>query len=297
MISFEPKLRPSLEKAREEKKSVALIRCKIQEGKFDQKLEIVTSKHTKVEFSPKKFKLDELHEEASPPVEISIENVLEMPVDQSIAVIGKVVRVQPAVAVTSKHHGKPLHKQDCTIRDKKGSIRIVLWQDNIDKLMEGKSYRIQNVLLRQYEGIKYLSFSESAVLQEIEDIGDVISDEDLQSCEDAQTAEGEIVAVLAVDMYTSCISCNGKVKNLNDVLGECMKCNAKVKLVCCSENASVKFVVKGPEKTWRLTAFGEQINAIIGDEQGDSVAEKMLLAPRMKYYFSNTNIVKAVHKL
>ena len=76
-----------------------------------------------------------------------------------------------------------------------------------------------------------------------------------------------------------------------------MKCNAKVKMMCCSENASVKFVVQGPEKTWRLTAFGEQIDVIIGDEQGDSSAEKMLLAPRMKYYFSNTNIVKAVHKL
>ena len=107
-------------------KSVALIRCKIQEGKIDQKLEIVTSKHTKVEFSPKKFKLDELDEEASP-VETSIENVLKIPVDQSIAVIGKVVSVQRAVTVTSKHHGKPLHKQDCTICDKNGSIRIVLW--------------------------------------------------------------------------------------------------------------------------------------------------------------------------
>ena len=110
-------------------------------------------KHTKVEFSPKKFKLDELDEEASP-VETSIENVLKIPVDQSIAVIGKVVSVQYAVTVTSKHHGKPLHKQDCTICDKNGSIRIVLWQDDIDKLMEGKSLRIQNVLLRQYEGIK-----------------------------------------------------------------------------------------------------------------------------------------------
>lgn len=110
------------------------------------------------------------------------------------------------------HLEASLHKQDCTICDKNGSIRIVLWQDNIDKLMEGKSHRIQNVLLRQYEGIKYLSFSESAVLEEIEDIGDVISDEDLQPCEDAQTAEGETVAVLAIDMYTSCISCNGKVK-------------------------------------------------------------------------------------
>ena len=59
-----------------------------------------------------------------------------------------------------------------------------------------------------------------------------------------------------------------------------MKCNAKVKIMCCSENASVKFVVKGPEKTWQLLHLGK--------EQGNSVAEKMLLAPRMKYYFSNS---------
>ena len=77
-----------------------------------------------------------------------------------------------------------------------------------------------------------------------------------------------------------------------------MKCNAKVKLVCCSENASAKFVVKGPERTWRLKHLeSKSMQSFIGDEQGNSVAEKMLLAPRMKYYFSNTNIVKAVNKL
>ena len=73
-----------------------------------------------------------------------------------------------------------------------------------------------------------------------------------------------------------------------------------MKMMCCSENASVKFVVKGPEKTMRLTALGEQRDANIRDEERDSIAEKILLVPRIKH-FSESNfenkIIKGIHQL
>ena len=46
VISFDPKLHPSFAKCR---KSVALVNCKVQEGKFsDGTSETVVSKHTRV---------------------------------------------------------------------------------------------------------------------------------------------------------------------------------------------------------------------------------------------------------
>jgi hypothetical protein len=72
----------------------------------------------------------------------------------------------------------------------------------------------------------------------------------------------------------------------------------KMKMISCNESKTVKFVLQGDKKQIHLTSFQEQIDAIIVDvEGGDSLAEKMLLAPRMKYYFTNTNIVKAVRQL
>ena len=301
LISFEPNLRPSLERSREDKKPVALVSCKIQEGKFDSNLEIVTSKHTKVESSPKKFKVDDTSEASGVP-DITIDEVVQLTVNQVINVVGKVVQVNVATEVTSKQKGKPLFKQDCIISDAKGSIRIVLWQNDTDKLKEGLSYRLNKVLIRQYSGVKYLSFSEDASVDEVPDIGEVVSADDLETREDQQqtnyVAEGEITAVLSVDDYISCVSCKGKVKALSEIVGECLKCCAKVKMSRCGRNTSVKFVVEGSEdKSWRLTAFKEQVDAIVSDQQGNSIEDKMLSAPPMKFYYTSTNIVKAIRKI
>ena len=68
-----------------------------------------------------------------------------------------------------------------------------------------------------------------------------------ESCDDGQSnfiAEGEIIAVLNTDDYTSCISCKGKVRAVSDLMGECLKCDAKLKLACCGSNTSIKFVVE-----------------------------------------------------
>ena len=59
MISFEPKLRPSLETYQVEGSTVALVNCRIKPGKYDPALEIMASHNTEVTCtSPKKFKLD-----------------------------------------------------------------------------------------------------------------------------------------------------------------------------------------------------------------------------------------------
>lgn len=109
--------------------------------------------------------------------------------------------------------------------------------------------------------------------------------------------EGEIVAVLGVDSYSSCISCKGKVNNLNDVIGECSKCSCKMKMSRCEQNLSVRFMVEGDGKqTWRLTAFKHEVEAIVAGETGASIAEKMLLVDNIKFYVSSGNIVKNVVK-
>ena len=72
MISFD--VRSSLESSREEGLSVALDGCNIRPGKYDPALEIMASTHTRVESSPKCFKIDliSLCEEGSRVVDIAL---------------------------------------------------------------------------------------------------------------------------------------------------------------------------------------------------------------------------------
>jgi len=84
VILFKPKLHPSFGKSREEGKSVVLVNCKVQEGKFSNgDLEIVASKHTRVESSPKKFKVDTVNfsKEGRSAVEVTVEEVANLAVN------------------------------------------------------------------------------------------------------------------------------------------------------------------------------------------------------------------------
>ena len=66
-----------------------------------------------------------------------------------------------------------------------------------------------NVTVWVYQGVKYLSVSETSTIEEIDDIGDVAdinSDEEL-----ATAAKGFICAVVSCDHYPSCFNCNTKL--------------------------------------------------------------------------------------
>jgi len=52
------------------------------------------------------------------------------------------------------------------------SIKLILWEDTIDKVSAGKSYLLQNVTVRSFDDTKYANTNETTVVQEIEEITD-----------------------------------------------------------------------------------------------------------------------------
>ena len=65
-----------------------------------------------------------------------------------------------------------------------------------------------------------------------------MSDDDEASEDGQNLAEGEIVAILRKDEYSSCLNCKEKVQDVNEgvneVIGEYVKCKAKVKMSKCT---------------------------------------------------------------
>ena len=52
--------------------------------------------------------------------------------------------------------GKLLHKQECIMADESAQIRLVLWEDDINKLVINKSYKLDKMKIRMYNDVKYL---------------------------------------------------------------------------------------------------------------------------------------------
>ena len=134
-VSFEPKLRPQIEEARESLRGVALKNCTVKRSREAGELEVLVSSQTKIISSPKKFKVDDKAAsecKAMKSVEImSLDQLQEVAEQQYVTVKGKVVALCPTEKVNIKSSGKVLTKRDCEFADGTAVYRCVTWEDQI----------------------------------------------------------------------------------------------------------------------------------------------------------------------
>ena len=91
----------------------------------------------------------------------------------------KVIRVDDPMKIPGG-----LRKQDTMVGDKSGTIRFIVWESEIGHVETGCSYKLAEVMVRDYRGNKFLSTSrEGSTIEQIEDIGDcdVVDAEDESS--------------------------------------------------------------------------------------------------------------------
>ena len=295
MVSFDPKLWPNMEQSKEDHSSIALVNCDIQKakkrGRADfSEYEVVAGMQTTIQKSPKKFKIeDDLLQSLASTVMHSITDISKISVGSVVSVMGKVTRVGDAEEVGSK---QTLVKQDCYLSDASGTCRVVLWRKRINALAKGLSYRLKDVSIKQWDGMKYLSVVEDSSIESIDDIGAVADECEL--LEQRKMIVGEIASVLYCSNYLSCTECNAKVDTVDGVCGKCTKCYAVMKLAKCKRNVVCKVKIEEDDKSKEATIFANVLTKLIGPistSVGDGDIERMLLAQPIKKYMINDNNV------
>lgn len=249
MVAFDVKLHQKLEKARQECLSVEISNCNIKEAsRISPEYEIFLNSYSQVTFTPaKKFTLPDDPSNIDPDASKSLSELKEiddMAVDQHITVVGKIIDTEDVSQIHTKQ-GKILNKQDCTWSDTSATVRVVLWNDDTEKLIKGQSYQLENVSVKLYGGVRYLSVSKSSSMKVVEDIGEVIvvCKEDLPPLRN-RSINGSIVGVASVDLYRLCIACNAKVEAVSDnnTIVQCSKCSCRLKLEKCSKHVREVFI-------------------------------------------------------
>ena len=81
------------------------------------------------------------------------------------------------------HVNNPIHvsggkiKQDVTVADPHGSVRLTVWEDDVGKFQENLSYNFHNFVVHTYMQERYISLpKDGATFKEISDIGEVHQD-------------------------------------------------------------------------------------------------------------------------
>ena len=192
--------------------------------------------------------------------------VQEIPDGKQISVLVQVQKIGERQEVK-----QALFKQDATLADKTGHIQLTLWQNDIDKLEEGKTYRLQNLIVKSFSGRKYLSTPKAGLSSTLEeDMEDVVCDPDTSSLTEELVAE--VVGVADVDTRKGCIKCRSTVDEIDHNTGICSRCSMTQRLDRCPKELVVKLVIRDEEKKLHtLMAFQNQIRKITGDDTIDEV--------------------------
>jgi len=128
-----------------------------------------------------------------------------MGVFDKMTIHAKVVKVNSSKTVNN------IPQQDVVIADNTGTIRVSLWGESIDTVVEGGSYRFKNFTMRLFHFKKYLNQAKSqSLIEMIDDIGAVIEQETDE--EVSVIHQVKIIGVPALDTYKSCLLCKARVE-------------------------------------------------------------------------------------
>ena len=109
-----------------------------------------------------------------------------------------------------------LYKQDATIADNTGFIRLTLWQRDIGKLDQSKSYHLHNVVVKSFNATKYLTNPKAGLHSTpADDLNDVVCQANSSSLMDEIIQAAEVVGIDLVK-FNICMKCNSTVDKVED---------------------------------------------------------------------------------
>lgn len=280
LFGFNEVQRKKLQKFKESKEPVNIIDCEIKKARGQpEKVELFVKQFTEITNSSMEFKVDdniivkEITLDVLPTIEdfetISLCNITVERSDLSTEVSGG------------------LTKQDVYISDRKGVAKLTLWEEDVGKLEEGVSYKLTDIVVRSYNGTKYLSFSKGALATAIGE-GEGVEDSRMNNC--------EIIGVISLNIYRGCLTCKQKILSTTEKFGRCTKCNMKQRLDHCKVYMSAKILLWNGELRKTLNASGKMITEIAEVDKDEVTEEALLLARPFSVTYKNSSIISIYRK-
>ena len=286
-VGFTQDSRAALARFHQSKQTVTISNCEIRRSR-NNTLEIIIGRQTQILLSTQQFVFpDSLFNTESRVT--TVNNLYDIPELQAATVKIKVVRLLENVTLPSG-----LQRADFLVADKTGSIKITLWEHNIEKLVLNKSYLLQNILVRSYREEKYISLSKhESTVQPIDNIGEVStppgteeSPEGLGTTVSSMTIyNATVLGITELQKFVACVKCQRKLPAPLEfhTIVECPTCDTKQLLTSCLAQYFAKLTIRITDATTSTTevvsvkAFDTTIRRILEDQQSDEVTPETLL--------------------
>ena len=158
---------------------------------------------------------------------------------------------------------KTKYKMGSIVADDTGTVKLVLWEDTIDKLHIGKCYQIQNCKIRVFDNSKFLNTNEFTKKTEIDEIPNInLATPELQD----NIVTGQCLGV-DLKCTTSSICCNKTIDETNDEADTVTYPNCNMTLIkdVLQTKVVAKLLMKIDEKLVNYTAFNDDIQSFMSN--------------------------------
>ena len=201
------------------------------------------------------------HEQKCKPGISDITDVLKEVTNSVLNVCGRVTLQGPIQTVMSK--GKALRKQEALLTDNSGTIRLVLWENDISKVSSESTYTLSNVVLKEFEKVKYLTLTKSSNIEISEA---AITREDTPLAEglpNTQFVKFPADGLLSLQRFSSCIKCQTKlIPNATKNTVKCMECGLGQLKVRCQQRMLANVLFKNEENSSSLMLFDDKLKQL-----------------------------------
>ncbi|XP_032227723.2 uncharacterized protein LOC116611476 [Nematostella vectensis] len=161
------------------------------------------------------------------------------------------------------YKGKQLMKAEAVIADHTNTIKLTLWEDLIDAVKCGKSYRLKNVKIRSFNDVKFLGTNEGTTIELQSDIQDIsMHTEDINF--NLNITEGKCLGV-TLTREPSCIACNSSFKEqVSDGIIKCLNCHISLLQESCNTKLVGHLVIRLPNgKFQNYACFNDALQSFL----------------------------------
>ena len=223
-----------------------------------QEMEVHINKRTRMEDAGNNEMDFDFKPEVGPQNEtfVDIATVIDNKANGKVSVAGKVVFHGPSETILTK--GKLLKKQEASLTDHTGSIRLVLWENDISKISTMFAYKLSKVIVRVYNDKKYLTLNKETVISESDEV--FHREDECTNDKKFQNVHCPADGVKSLQRFLSCSKCKTKVVPLPEK-----------KIVKCSEYGLTQLKTKCRSRFYATVEFGctsdDTISLILFEEK------------------------------
>jgi hypothetical protein len=197
----------------------------------------------------------------------SLDSLKSAVADQFITIKAKVQSLSAVKKIVTKFN-KTLNKQEGMLLDPTGQIKVILWENLINSLIEGNTYILKNIQMKKsawgdlyvnppkdgtsYSYTQVESYDEES-LPELDEVPDTTVE-----------AEGFVSGVGPITRKKCCRSCLSRVTPKDSNKANCPKCRMSVSLKACVDELYLQIMfITTSDVSIRLSVFNNEAKKLL----------------------------------